>query len=131
MRQTTQIAQVIDSKLEYSWAGDPAAPHPLVLLHDSLGSVGTWKDFPERLAAVTGRGVLSYSREGFGGSSKLSRARWRGYMHHEAEVVLPAFLDALGVRQPVLFGHSDGASIALIAAGAHPDLSPGIILEAP
>ncbi len=131
MTASLETAQVLGSTLEFSWYGDRAAPHPLVLLHDSLGSVRTWKDFPERLAAATGHGVLAYSREGFGGSSALSRARWRGYMHHEAEIVLPAFLDAVGVKAPILFGHSDGATIALVAAGAHPDLSPGLIIEAP
>ncbi|MBX7200532.1 MAG: alpha/beta hydrolase [Rhodospirillaceae bacterium] len=131
MKQTAEAAQVLGSTLEYAWFGDRATPHPLVLLHDSLGSVGTWKDFPERLAAATGHAVLAYSREGFGGSSKLSRARWRGYMHHEAETVLPAFLDAVGVKSPILFGHSDGATIALVAAGAHPGLTPGIVIEAP
>lgn len=131
MTQTISIAHVLGATLEYAWTGDPAQPHPLVLLHDSLGSVRTWKDFPERLAQATGHAVLAYSREGFGGSSKLSRPRWREYMHHEAETVLPAFLAAVGVLRPILFGHSDGATIALIASGAHPDLSPGIILEAP
>lgn len=131
MTQTIETARVGGATLEYAWDGDRTVPHPLVLLHDSLGSVRTWKDFPARLAAATGRAVLSYSREGFGGSSKLSRARWREYMHHEADTVLPALLDAVGVKKPILFGHSDGGTIALIAAGAHPDLSPGIILEAP
>ena len=127
-RETTQV---LGSTLEYAWFGDRARPHPIVLLHDSLGSVRTWKDFPDRLAAATGHGVLAYSREGFGGSAPLSRPRWREYMHHEAETVLPALLAALDVSAPILFGHSDGATIALIAAGAHPGLSPGIILEAP
>lgn len=131
MKPALDTAQVLGSALEYAWFGNSTAPHPLVLLHDSLGSVGTWKDFPERLAAATGHAVLAYSREGFGGSSKLSRARWRGYMHYEAETVLPAFLEAVGVTTPILFGHSDGATIALIAAGAHPDITPGIIIEAP
>lgn len=131
MTQTMLTTSVLGATLEYAWFGDRAAAHPVVLLHDSLGSVRTWKDFPERLVAATGRGVLAYSREGFGGSSKLSRARWRGYMHHEAETVLPAFLEAVGVKAPILFGHSDGATIALIAAGAHPGLAPGIIIEAP
>lgn len=131
MAQTIETAQVFGATLEYAWTGDRSARRPLVLLHDSLGSVRTWKDFPARLAAAAGRAVLAYSREGFGGSSKLSRPRWREYMHHEAETVLPAFLAAVGVSAPILFGHSDGATIALIAAGAHPALSPGIILEAP
>ena len=120
-----------DVRLEYAWSGDRGASPALVLLHDSLGSVRTWKDFPERLASATGLPVLAYSRQGFGGSSALTRARWRGYMHHEGEDVLPALLQALNVKRPILFGHSDGASIALIAAGAHPDLARAVILEAP
>lgn len=118
-------------RLEYTWSGDRGAGPDIVLLHDSLGSVRTWKDFPERLAAATGLAVLAYSRQGFGGSSDLTRARWRGYMHHEGEEVLPALLQALEVKRPVLFGHSDGASIALLHAAAYPDDVAGLILEAP
>ena len=66
MKQTAEAAQVLGSTLEYAWFGDRATPHPLVLLHDSLGWVGTWKGFPERLAAATGPALLAYSSEGFG-----------------------------------------------------------------
>ena len=123
-------AKIFGHRLEYTWIGDTSAP-ALVMLHDSLGAIGTWKDFPAALAAATGRSVLVYSRQGFGGSDAFSGPHAKNYMHHEAEVVLPELLRVLQVKQPVLFGHSDGASIALICAGAHPTLAQAIVLEAP
>jgi len=89
----------------------------LVLLHDGLGCVGRWRDFPDRLAAATGFGVFVYSRAGYGRSSPAPLPRPLGYMHDEARDVLPALLTAIGFRQGVLVGHSDGASIAAIHAG--------------
>jgi pimeloyl-ACP methyl ester carboxylesterase len=79
-----------------------------------------WRDFPAQLAAATGRRVLAYSRRGYGGSDPAPLPRPIPYMQHEGEVVLPAFLDALGVREAALVGHSDGASIAIVHAGAGP-----------
>ncbi len=100
-----------------SGAGEPA----LVLLHEGLGSVRLWKDFPARLAGATGRRVVSYSRYGYGSSAPVARPRAVRYMHDEADSVLPAVLDRLEVEEPVLVGHSDGASIALLHAGdGHP-----------
>lgn len=108
-----------------------SALKPIVLLHEGLGSVDMWRDFPQRLSAATGRDVIVYSRYGHGRSDPLSEARTVEYMHDEARIVLPALLDALGVSSPVLFGHSDGASIALIyAAAAGPDVT-ALVLEAP
>jgi pimeloyl-ACP methyl ester carboxylesterase len=127
----TGYATVLGSRLEYAWRGDPAAAPAIVMLHDSLGSVGAWKDFPAELAQATGLSVLLYSREGFGRSDPLLTPRHRNYMHVEAETVLPALLAELDVKKPILFGHSDGATIAAICAGAHPDLPVGVILEAP
>jgi len=97
--------------------GDPGAP-TLVFLHEGLGSVATWKDFPERVATATGHPALVYSRLGYGKSSPLPAARRPDYMHVEALSTLPALLDRLSIEQPILVGHSDGASIALIHAGA-------------
>lgn len=91
---------------------------PLVLLHEGLGSVSTWKSFPQRLAAVTARRVVSFSRLGYGRSGPAGLPRRPDYMHTEADVVLPELLDRIGAHRPVLIGHSDGASISLLHAGA-------------
>jgi pimeloyl-ACP methyl ester carboxylesterase len=126
------LLQVLDASLEYRWAGEPKADRPtIVLLHEGLGSLSMWKDFPDRLSAATGCAVFTYSRQGYGRSSKIPAKREPDYMHREGEVVLPAVLDAAGISRPVLFGHSDGGSIALIHAAAHPDDVAGLILEAP
>lgn len=90
----------------------------LVLLHEGLGSVAMWRDFPGRLAHATNCNVLVYSRYGYGESDALEGPRPVQYMHHEALVVLPELLDRLEITNPVLIGHSDGGSIALIHAGA-------------
>lgn len=88
----------------------------LMLLHEGLGAVHLWRGFPERLAAATGRRVLAFSRFGHGQSDPPPRPRTPAFMHEEALEVLPALLEELGVERPVLVGHSDGASIALIHA---------------
>jgi pimeloyl-ACP methyl ester carboxylesterase len=103
----------------------------IVLLHEGLGSVAMWRDFPQQLAARTGRRVVTYSRYGHGASDVLAEARAPDYMHHEGEVVLPQLVAALGLEAPVLFGHSDGGSIALIYAGTHRAGTRGLVLEAP
>jgi pimeloyl-ACP methyl ester carboxylesterase len=90
----------------------------LVFLHEGLGSVALWKDFPARVAEATGCPVLVYSRAGYGRSSPAVLPRAPDYMHVEALTVLPALLDRLGIADPVLVGHSDGASIALLHAGS-------------
>jgi pimeloyl-ACP methyl ester carboxylesterase len=99
--------------------GDAALP-ALVLLHEGLGSVGLWRGFPHELAAATGARVIAYSRHGHGRSDPPSRPRTPRFMHEEALDVLPALLDALDAPRPLLVGHSDGASIALIHAASHP-----------
>ena len=113
-----------------TYRGDAARP-AIVLLHEGLGSIAMWKDFPQRLAARTGCTVAAYSRCGYGSSEPLGAPREPDYMHHEAQVVVPELLAALGVERPVLFGHSDGASIALVFAGTHPDGARALVLEAP
>jgi pimeloyl-ACP methyl ester carboxylesterase len=97
--------------------GAKSAP-TLVFLHEGLGSVALWKDFPARVADATGCPVLVYSRAGYGRSSPAVLPRAPDYMHVEALTVLPALLDRLGIADPVLVGHSDGASIALLHAGS-------------
>ena len=103
----------------------------IVMLHEGLGSVAMWKDFPQRLAEATGCGVLVYSRYGHGKSDRLAEKRSVDFMHHEAKVVLPDLLQQFQIQRPILLGHSDGASIALIYAGVWPDRVRGLVLEAP
>ncbi len=103
----------------------------IVMLHEGLGSVAHWKDFPLRLAEKTGAGVFLYSRYGHGASDALEEPRPVTYMHHEAQVVLPEILGKAAIERPLLMGHSDGASIALIYAGTFPDSPFGLVLEAP
>lgn len=102
----------------------------LVFLHEGLGSVSMWRDFPERVAASTGCAALVYSRYGNGQSDVLREARAVDYMHVEALQALPALLEELGVVEPILIGHSDGGSIALIYAGAR-DRVKGLVVLAP
>ena len=102
----------------------------LVLLHEGLGSVAMWRDFPARLAAATGCRTLVYSRYGYGQSDLLQEAFGTDYMHREARAILPELLAALQIENPVLVGHSDGASIALLhAGGGHP--VAGLVVMAP
>lgn len=108
----------------------PGAP-VLVFLHEGLGSIGLWKAFPRELSRRTGWSALVYSRYGNGHSEVLDAARAPGYMHDEALQTLPAVLDAFDVRDAVLVGHSDGASIALIYAGEMGERVRGVIAEAP
>lgn len=119
--------------LEYRFMGpQPDAAPTLVLLHEGLGSVALWGDFPDRLQAATGRGVFVYSRAGYGGSSPTELPRKIDYMHREALDVLPRLLDAIGFTRGLLIGHSDGASIAAIYAGGVQDHRVrGVALIAP
>ena len=107
---------------------DPHAP-TLVFLHEGLGSVSMWREFPAQAAGATGCAAVVYSRYGYGNSEVFSEPRSVRYMHDEALEALPELLGALGVREPVLVGHSDGGSIALIHAGAH--RVKGLVLMAP
>ncbi|HLI60548.1 MAG TPA: alpha/beta fold hydrolase [Solirubrobacteraceae bacterium] len=100
-------------------AGDPAL-RPLVLLHEGLGSIGLWRDFPAELARRTGRRTIAFSRHGHGHSESPVRPRTPAFFHEEARVVLPELMRQLDVAEPVLVGHSDGGSIALIHAGEAP-----------
>jgi pimeloyl-ACP methyl ester carboxylesterase len=97
--------------------GDAGAP--LVLLHEGLGSVGLWREFPAQLQSATGRRLIAFSRFGHGRSSPPSRPRTPAFFHEEALEVLPELLETVGAEAPVLVGHSDGASIALIHAAHH------------
>ena len=109
------------------WPGKGA---PILLLHEGLGSISMWRDFPERLANTTGHEVIAWSRRGHGFSDPLPEKRDPDYMHREAEA-LDALFDRLEIGRAHLFGHSDGGSIALIAAARHPDRVASLTLEAP
>jgi pimeloyl-ACP methyl ester carboxylesterase len=120
-------------QLEYHWYGQPSPESTtIVFLHEGLGCVAMWRDFPQRVAAVTGLPALVYSRAGYGKSSPIELPRDISFMHHEALVVLPELLDKLAIQQAVLLGHSDGGSIALIHAGSElGHRVKALILEAP
>jgi pimeloyl-ACP methyl ester carboxylesterase len=133
--QTEQL--IVDgARIEYGFvepgAGAAGASRgDLVMLHEGLGSVSMWRDFPERLAEATGMRTLVYSRRGYGRSSPLDAPRDVSYMHEEAHRWLPAVLSHLGIRRPLLFGHSDGASIALIYAAGAGSEAAGVVALAP
>ena len=120
-------------RLEYRMIGSrPDAAPTIVMLHEGLGCVGLWGDFPDRLQAATGAGLFVYSRAGYGASSTVKRPRPLDFMEIEALEVLPKILDAIGFRRGLLLGHSDGASIATIYAGGVQDHRVrGMILIAP
>ncbi|WP_372621312.1 alpha/beta fold hydrolase [Falsiroseomonas sp.] len=120
-------------RIEAAWWGSgPEEAPSLVLLHEGLGSVALWRDFPAKLAEATGFGVFAYSRFGYGQSDSVKLPRPLTYMQDEAQHLLGRVLDAAGIRHCVLVGHSDGASIALIYAGSFQDpRMRGIALLAP
>jgi pimeloyl-ACP methyl ester carboxylesterase len=121
------------TRLEYRMIGPrgDAAPS-IVMLHEGLGSVSTWGEFPAKLTERTGAGVFVYSRAGYGKSSTITLPRPLDYMQREAAEVLPQLLDAIGFRRGILLGHSDGASIAAQYAGTHQDHRVrGLVLMAP
>jgi pimeloyl-ACP methyl ester carboxylesterase len=120
-------------RLEYRMIGPrPDSAPIIVMLHEGLGCVGLWGDFPDRLATATGTGVFVYSRAGYGRSSPVDLPRPLSFMHEEARDVLPRLLAAIGFRRGLLLGHSDGASIAAIYAGSVQDhRMRGLILMAP
>ena len=120
-------------RLEAVAYGPPPDKAPtIVMLHEGLGCLALWRDFPQKLAAATGHGVFAYSRAGYGGSDAVDLPRPLDYMSREARFSLPALLDAIGLKRGILLGHSDGASIAAIYAGEHADERiKGLILMAP
>src|SRR5690348_1930279 len=129
----TGFLHIGGSDLEYRFIGPaPDTAPTIVMLHEGLGSVGLWGDFPEKLQAATGCGVFAYSRAGYGASSPATLPRPLDYMHVEATDTLPKLLETIGFRRGLLLGHSDGASIAAIYAGSRQDHRvKGIVLIAP
>ncbi len=122
------MIEVRGKKIEAERIGPGKGP-TLVLLHEGLGSLGLWRDFPRKLVEATGLGAFVYSRAGYGKSDPEPLPRPVRYMHDEA-ALLPEILRVAGVTDPVLVGHSDGASIAIVYAGlGHP--ARALLLEAP
>jgi pimeloyl-ACP methyl ester carboxylesterase len=118
-------------RLEFArMAGDARRP-TLVFLHEGLGSVAMWRDFPAKLARATGAPAIVYSRLGYGRSDPIRAPREVRYMHEEALMILPALRQKLALDDVVLVGHSDGASIALIHAGSGGFPVRALVLEAP
>ena len=119
--------------LEYRMIGPrPDAAPTIVMLHEGLGCVGLWGDFPDKLQKATGCGVFVYSRAGYGQSSPVTLPRPLSYMHDEARETLPKLLDTNGFQRGLVLGPSDGASIAAIYAGSQQDHRVGgLILIAP
>jgi pimeloyl-ACP methyl ester carboxylesterase len=125
-------------RIEHLWIGAERAGAPLIVfLHEGLGSLSTWRDFPARLCAATGCRGLVYSRPGYGRSTpRAAEEAWDvDFLHRQAHEVLPAVLDALAIDAlrdpPWLFGHSDGGSIALLYAARHVHELAGAIVAAP
>lgn len=139
---TSQLAEINGSgkhvHIEYQWVGSADAARPLMIfLHEGLGSVAMWKDFPQRLCEATNCRGLVYSRPGYGQSTPRAEDDiWQpDFMHRQAFEVLPALLKALDIdtekHKPWLFGHSDGGSIALLFAARYPSDTAGIVVLAP
>ena len=131
---TDPVVQVGGLPIEVLDVPGPSPQAPLILLHEGLGSVGLWREFPEQLQAATGRRLIAFSRYGHGRSAPPPHPRTPAFFHEEALEVLPELLAALGVTEPVLVGHSDGASIGIIHAASHPVtalvlLAPHVFVE--
>lgn len=125
-------------RIEYQWVGNSGRDAPvIVFLHEGLGSVAMWRDFPAKLCEAAGARGLVYSRPGYGRSTpRPPEEKWRpDFMHRQAREVLPALLQSLGIApardELWLFGHSDGGSIALLYAAMFPQALQGAIVLAP
>jgi pimeloyl-ACP methyl ester carboxylesterase len=129
---SVQTVRVAGHRLEYDWVGPESPPETsLVFLHEGLGCVAMWRTFAAALCERVGLPGLLYSRWGYGGSDVVDRPWTVRFMHDEALETLPAVLAHFGIREPILVGHSDGASIALIYAGAGAGRVRAMALEAP
>ncbi len=127
------FVNVQGKSLEYACFGaSPQTSPTIIMLHEGLGCLALWRDFPKAIAQATGFGVFVFSRAGYGQSDNADLPRTPDYMSHEATKVLPKVLDAIGLQKGILLGHSDGATIAAIYAGSVVDHRVrGLILMAP
>lgn len=130
MNGAVKVVQVEGVRLAVQRHGSNAkARRHLVFLHDSLGCITTWRDFPQQLGEAVGCDVMIYDRQGYGRSDPFApEPRKSDYMHNEAEVLID-LLDHEGIDQAILFGHSDGGTIALLAAARHPERVAAVITE--
>lgn len=126
-----EFIEAAGARLELLRIAPAARGTPLVFLHEGLGSVAAWRDFPRALCERLGAPGLVYSRRGYGQSDPLAAPRGTDYLHHEALAVLPALRAALGIERPMLVGHSDGGSIALLHAARFVDATAGLVVLAP
>ena len=117
--------------IEVLRVGDDAWKPTIVMLHEGLGCVALWRDIPELLHTETAYNVVAYSRLGYGGSDPTELPRPVDHMRIEGEEFLPRLFAALEIDKPILFGHSDGATIALEFAGARPNDLTALVLLAP
>ena len=123
-----------NADIEYNWIGADRSPFPtVVFLHEGLGSISMWRDFPQRFCDEHGFRGLVFSRYGYGQSTPrpLDAHLRPDYLHDQAHEALPALLSALGVERPWLFGHSDGGSIALLYGARFPEKVSGLVVMAP
>lgn len=118
-------------RLETAWFGPGPGARAIVLLHEGLGCVSMWREWPDALVRATGMPVFAYSRAGYGGSDPVALPRPLDYMQHEGRVVLPQVLAQVGITEAVLVGHSDGGSIALVFAGQGDPRARGLVALAP
>jgi pimeloyl-ACP methyl ester carboxylesterase len=122
------LIEIKNSLLYYREIKTDKNPAVLVFLHDALGSTAQWKDFPRLLSQKTGLNAIVFDRRGYGRSAAVSNARTKNYLHEEAQKILPVFLKKLKIEKPILFGHSDGGTVALLYASKFEPLA--IICEA-
>ena len=130
LRSQTMLVTLLGQSVEVAWHHLPSAAETILLLHEALGSVSYWKDFPQKLALAAGVNVLLYSRAGHGNSAgPLAERNRQGYLR-EAEVVMPALLAHFRVDRPIVYGHSEGANLAILYA-ATTQQAKALILESP
>lgn len=125
------IATIQGQAIEYRVIPGSAVEPPVVLLHEGLGCMQLWRDFPDKIGRRLGARTLAYSRQGYGRSAPLNGKRRPDFMHREALGTLPRLLDDLGLDRPYLIGHSDGASIAILHAALSGRPVAGLVLMAP
>tara|TARA_B100001057_G_scaffold500874_1_gene618441 strand:+ start:113 stop:898 length:786 start_codon:yes stop_codon:yes gene_type:complete len=126
------LVTIAGGKIEYSFyeVKRPAAP-TIIMLHEGLGALSLWRDLPRKISNLINCSVFVYSRHGYGQSDFINSEFDAEYMHKEALYILPQILNHFDISNPILYGHSDGASIALIHASSEDTEIIGLILEAP